>query len=987
MRRYLRSGGLAAALALGLCVAPGGWSAQDDQGQRADERDKVEQLGQRGEVQPPPALAWLNDAPPADGAAARRLNQTWDKVAAAIEPEALPEPGGEAPAARLSPDSAKLIERAQEAIDRGEVFAGIALLRQAEQQSPGNLAVARRLGVAYMLSGNRVRGASYLEHVLAHNHADAGAAVLLCRHAADRGDLASVLGLARAIEQAEKDAPVGALTGLYRARALERSGYARASAHWMSSVLKQVGGLDPDALLAEHAELDPVLKRELRVVKTLEPALRMELGDRLLQLGELEDASAQYEAIDAAGVSEPGSLAARRAYVSLRLGQSTKAIDHVTALLLPPSATPRDSDLVSYLLSQGVGAHVLAERIEAVISEKQASPALLSGLSRVAEPARVMPAAKRWLADQPAQPAALREAVALFRFEDTEPEHGETLAELMVLTAGLMDQHPEQAGRYADAMLGEIDTLVCLLRALKQPSLNKSDSTNLLLLSAMAYERAGRAQEAIAAYQLAVKRDPDLSSASRLPLARLMIEAGQPAEALITLRGGGAEAGWDHFALTVRAMSAHGDHAEAMRLIEAWQVAQGGAMRTELLRAELIAAAGDPEQACRYLYELVQDNPRDERPYKLALRLIEEQFRGFRSKASAFTMRRDFLRELEENLPDSATARVRRALLLYDNPDATSQAEGLLLAALDQEPDNTLAWSMLVVVYDLAGEQDKAAEARHRLRRAVPPGVDQSLSRAAEAIRQGDARLAADLLRELLALDEEGVLPGPAMTGDDASSIVTFIGMADPKFDTESLLLKMVHRFPDNATLNNALGYQWAVAGKNLNQAKAMIQRAVKIEGENHAVLDSLAWVHYKLGDFAAAEAYQTQALANLSLAKRIRGEEMNESEAVLFDHMGDIKFRLGDPDNARRMWVEAKKQQLDPEQMVFEPELRTLFVRTRNKINALDQGENPPVAEVPGPESHGPEGHPADLKRPDDGPADPQPGPEPPPQAPAEGG
>ncbi|CAN0381621.1 unnamed protein product, partial [Ectocarpus sp. 4 AP-2014] len=108
----------------------------------------------------------------------------------------------------------------------------------------------------------------------------------------------------------------------------------------------------------------------------------------------------------------------------------------------------------------------------------------------------------------------------------------------------------------------------------------------------------------------------------------------------------------------------------------------------------------------------------------------------------------------------------------------------------------------------------------------------------------------------------------------------------------EPIYIRMVRRFPDSALLNNALGYRWACQNRNLRQARAMIQRAIDVEGENSAYLDSLAWVFYKMGDFAQAEAYQRQALEMLRAEQLQRGEQLRASKAVLYDHMGDILYR-----------------------------------------------------------------------------------------------
>ena len=295
----------------------------------------------------------------------------------------------------------------------------------------------------------------------------------------------------------------------------------------------------------------------------------------------------------------------------------------------------------------------------------------------------------------------------------------------------------------------------------------------------------------------------------------------------------------------------------------------------------------------------------------------------------------------------------------------------MLLDVLEEQPGSTGVLSLLVEVYDEAGDEEAAEAMFERYIQAVAPGASRSILIADRAIDKGDNQQAVQALDQAIALEEEGVLPGPALTGDQASSLLHYMEMADQQRDTDGLYLAMVRRFPDHAGLNNALGYRWTVENKNLLHAKAMIQRALEADPMSHSILDSLAWVQYKLGEFDEAHATQSRALMILEalLAPRIgRLPEELEADyaataAILNDHMGDILYKRGEPRKALDYWRQAQKQVYTEEQMRHDPELRTLGDRLKAKITALDQGQPAPIAPVPGPEAHGPEGHPADQQ------------------------
>lgn len=99
---------------------------------------------------------------------------------------------------------------------------------------------------------------------------------------------------------------------------------------------------------------------------------------------------------------------------------------------------------------------------------------------------------------------------------------------------------------------------------------------------------------------------------------------------------------------------------------------------------------------------------------------------------------------------------------------------------------------------------------------------------------------------------------------------------------------------PDDAPALNYLGYMWADRGENLKRALGMIQRAVALDPDNGAYLDSLGWVYYQSGDFASARRY-------LEWAARLIGDD-----ATVHEHLGDVYLALEQPARARDSYRQA---------------------------------------------------------------------------------
>ena len=109
---------------------------------------------------------------------------------------------------------------------------------------------------------------------------------------------------------------------------------------------------------------------------------------------------------------------------------------------------------------------------------------------------------------------------------------------------------------------------------------------------------------------------------------------------------------------------------------------------------------------------------------------------------------------------------------------------------------------------------------------------------------------------------------------------------------------------PNFAEAMNYLGYMWAERGKNLDEAKKLIEKAVALEPDNAAYLDSLGWVLFKQ--------HQPQEALDW-LQKAV--QQADQPDPTLYDHLGDIYAELKAFDKAREAW--RKSVQLEPNDQV----------------------------------------------------------------------
>jgi len=105
---------------------------------------------------------------------------------------------------------------------------------------------------------------------------------------------------------------------------------------------------------------------------------------------------------------------------------------------------------------------------------------------------------------------------------------------------------------------------------------------------------------------------------------------------------------------------------------------------------------------------------------------------------------------------------------------------------------------------------------------------------------------------------------------------------------------------PDEPVVLNYLGYSWADMGRNLTQAREMIEKAVQRRPNDGAIVDSLGWVMLRQG--STADAVKTLE----------RAVELEPEDASINGHLGDAYWAAGRKLEATYQWRRA---------LIFNPE------------------------------------------------------------------
>lgn len=109
--------------------------------------------------------------------------------------------------------------------------------------------------------------------------------------------------------------------------------------------------------------------------------------------------------------------------------------------------------------------------------------------------------------------------------------------------------------------------------------------------------------------------------------------------------------------------------------------------------------------------------------------------------------------------------------------------------------------------------------------------------------------------------------------------------------EAEADLSQALKLRPDEPQLLNYLGYAWIDRGERLQEAMGMVEKAVAANPRSGAIVDSLGWAHYRLGDYKKAVEILEGAV------------ELEAGDPEINNHLGDAYWMVGRKDEAGFQW------------------------------------------------------------------------------------
>jgi tetratricopeptide (TPR) repeat protein len=277
---------------------------------------------------------------------------------------------------------------------------------------------------------------------------------------------------------------------------------------------------------------------------------------------------------------------------------------------------------------------------------------------------------------------------------------------------------------------------------------------------------------------------------------------------------------------------------------------------------------------------------------ELGLVLAELQIRGSRWSAAETTLAKAArsIDGINAKLPEATAALVKQQIRLKQADVALKlkkpqQVEALLADVSDTRFDDSLLavrlalhvqkghWDAAKALLDQAPEREDFGE---REKRSLYLSVLKDQKQYAKALALVSLALSAEPDNRALLVQQASLMDS---AGDTESAIKAFKTLAS--------------QYPDDAEIQNALGFTLANSGQELESAKAMISKANEAQVGNAMIIDSMGWVQFKLGNLKDAVGW-------LELAHSL------DLDPEIAAHLGETFWAVGRKEDAMRTWAEA---------------------------------------------------------------------------------
>ena len=345
--------------------------------------------------------------------------------------------------------------------------------------------------------------------------------------------------------------------------------------------------------------------------------------------------------------------------------------------------------------------------------------------------------------------------------------------------------------------------------------------------------------------------------------------------------------GADGYAWSARLALDSGDKASARATYAESLRRQPESLRLRGGYAALLADQGDNAGAARVLAAGTQDDT------TYAARA------AYAARAEDFRMLRALYREVQA---DAGARSGKRQYLLGQIAEMIDRREEALGWYRGITSDDEHGFDAQMRATMVLGELGRTDDAIGQLHRLAELSAGDRLQQRNVWLLEADLLARAKRMREASAVYDRALAALP----DDVRLLYSRALFAVEQGDAaagERDLRRVLALSPDDAEAMNALGYTLADSSRpgdpRLTEALQLIQRALQLKPDEAAIIDSMGWVRYRMGDLDAS-------------LKALRRAHAKQPDAEIAAHLGEVLWVKGERAEAQRVWDEARRKDPD---------------------------------------------------------------------------
>lgn len=115
----------------------------------------------------------------------------------------------------------------------------------------------------------------------------------------------------------------------------------------------------------------------------------------------------------------------------------------------------------------------------------------------------------------------------------------------------------------------------------------------------------------------------------------------------------------------------------------------------------------------------------------------------------------------------------------------------------------------------------------------------------------------------------------------------------------EQMMRKVIQINPDHAQAYNALGYSLLDRNERVKEGMELVEKANLLAPEDVAIIDSVGWGYYRLGDLPKSLEFLRRAYAA-------------NPDPEIAAHLGEVLWMQGEKEQAKKIWNDARKSNPD---------------------------------------------------------------------------